>query len=356
MTTENILLIFLGTTYFTELLFLSILLGTNFFSKEVQEITPFRRYCTFAFTIDAVALLTSALFFFDSDISNFENGIINSLDGFVLWALLVAGIQLISDLKNPKRLGLILGLPYLIVLVFHICTGGEMIIVGQTIILIAGIVEAIYLMHCFLLHDRRLKNQKSNIENLTSSWFGIFCIAVFSELIIWFLVHINPESFSWLRSLYLGFIQVCYAFLAHFAIKQGKTTLQALEEPSSAVSSSQKSENIIQTPSVLVKMLEDCMENDKLYLDPDLTIEKLADSLSTNSNYIYKCIHDIMGSTFYDFINGHRIEESKRLLLQGEFKIEEIALNSGFNSSRSFQRAFKRVTDTTPSEWRKAQK
>ncbi len=64
-------------------------------------------------------------------------------------------------------------------------------------------------------------------------------------------------------------------------------------------------------------------------------------------------------SNFFEFINGYRIEEAKRLLLADEAKddtILDIIYKSGFNSQSAFHRFFKRIVGMTPSEFRNRQR
>ncbi len=104
--------------------------------------------------------------------------------------------------------------------------------------------------------------------------------------------------------------------------------------------------------SNLAASLKKLMEEENIWLHSDLTIESIAKSLNTNSTYIYKCLHDELGTSFYEYINGKRIDHSKTLLSETDEKIESIAIQSGFNSSRAFLRVFKQITGETPTSWR----
>ena len=64
-----------------------------------------------------------------------------------------------------------------------------------------------------------------------------------------------------------------------------------------------------------------------------------------------------MNQNFFDFINGYRIKEAKRLLVdpKGELlTILAIAEEVGFNSKSSFNTAFKKITGMTPTEYKKS--
>ncbi|TAL47100.1 MAG: AraC family transcriptional regulator, partial [Chitinophagaceae bacterium] len=62
---------------------------------------------------------------------------------------------------------------------------------------------------------------------------------------------------------------------------------------------------------------------------------------------------------FYDVINGYRVEEAKRLLLDSKsknFTILSVGFEAGFNSKTTFNTVFKKFTGVTPTEFREKQK
>lgn len=94
------------------------------------------------------------------------------------------------------------------------------------------------------------------------------------------------------------------------------------------------------------------MEEDKLFLDEDFDVNKLADKLNTNRTYISKIINGKTGDSFVKFVNTYRVNEAKRLLLDEKNKkltLEAIGKLSGFKSSATFYRVFKLETGVTPS-------
>jgi len=94
------------------------------------------------------------------------------------------------------------------------------------------------------------------------------------------------------------------------------------------------------------------MEQRKLFLQPDLTIEKLAIEIKTNKSYISQVINETENQNFSSFLNDYRIREARRLLIDPEHRnltIETIARMVGFNSKSAFNNAFKKFTGLTPS-------
>ena len=99
------------------------------------------------------------------------------------------------------------------------------------------------------------------------------------------------------------------------------------------------------------------MEEDQIYLQPNLKITDLAALLGTNRNYLYNAINIGMGISFSEFVNRYRVGHAQRLLIENPTaNIVEIATKSGFSSEVTFYRNFKAVTGTTPNKWLKSQK
>ncbi|WP_214228040.1 helix-turn-helix transcriptional regulator [Pedobacter sp. B4-66] len=99
------------------------------------------------------------------------------------------------------------------------------------------------------------------------------------------------------------------------------------------------------------------MEVQKSYLDPDLTIDTLSAQIQKSRHHVSQTINEYTGRSFYDFVNYYRIEAVKSALLDPKnthLTIFGIALNCGFNSKATFNNAFKKFTNTTPSNFQKS--
>ena len=100
------------------------------------------------------------------------------------------------------------------------------------------------------------------------------------------------------------------------------------------------------------------MEYEKLYKDPELNLNQVASLLDVHPNILSQTINSVENKNFYDYINQHRIEEFKRIVVLPEnqkFTILSLAFESGFNSKTSFNRNFKKYMDCSPREYIKSQ-
>lgn len=105
-----------------------------------------------------------------------------------------------------------------------------------------------------------------------------------------------------------------------------------------------------------IDIIEAAIHQQKLYLESNINLERFANDISMKPRDLSRIINTHYNVTFFDFINGFRIEEAKRLLASAEHaqdSILEIIFKSGFNSQASFQRHFNRIVGTTPTEYRK---
>jgi AraC-like DNA-binding protein len=109
----------------------------------------------------------------------------------------------------------------------------------------------------------------------------------------------------------------------------------------------------------IIKSLENKFRTEKCYLNPDLTIEQLAASISCSRHRLSQSINGKLGKSFYDYINHFRIEEAKALLADpanDKYKITALAYEAGFNSISTFNDVFKKFTCLTPSQFREQQR
>lgn len=100
-------------------------------------------------------------------------------------------------------------------------------------------------------------------------------------------------------------------------------------------------------------MLEAWLEQNKPYLNPDFQLIDLRQVLPLNRTYLSQFINAEYGCSFYQWVNGLRISEAKRLMTeQPELKMQDVAKRCGFSSRSVFTQVFTRETGVAPSEWK----
>ncbi len=98
-------------------------------------------------------------------------------------------------------------------------------------------------------------------------------------------------------------------------------------------------------------------EENKPYLDENLSLATLAQQLDLTSNQLSQIINQKTSSNFFNFINRYRVEAVKLRLKDPAFahySILAIGYDCGFQSKSSFNKIFKQMVDKTPLEFQKS--
>ena len=83
------------------------------------------------------------------------------------------------------------------------------------------------------------------------------------------------------------------------------------------------------------------------------TLESISSAVGYDYAYVSKYFKRMTGISFKNYLNGLRISEACRLLLQSELSVREIGEACGYGCTRSFHREFLKSTGKTPTEYRK---
>ena len=108
----------------------------------------------------------------------------------------------------------------------------------------------------------------------------------------------------------------------------------------------------------LIQALQQLFENQKIYREKGLTINRVADVLGKPSYLVSKIINQHFDMKFNDFVNKYRIKEAKEKLCEvnNQYKIEILGKEVGFSSTSTFYQAFKKEVELTPQAFRKQTK
>lgn len=98
--------------------------------------------------------------------------------------------------------------------------------------------------------------------------------------------------------------------------------------------------------------IEKVMTNEKLYLNPELTLSELSDKLESHNSLISNVINTQFQKNFNDFVNEFRVNVFKEKIKDPKLQhltLLAIAFDCGFNSKSTFNRAVKKITGEMPS-------
>tara|TARA_R110002049_G_scaffold261326_1_gene437417 strand:- start:6829 stop:7887 length:1059 start_codon:yes stop_codon:yes gene_type:complete len=102
--------------------------------------------------------------------------------------------------------------------------------------------------------------------------------------------------------------------------------------------------------------IEKAFKMDQVFLDGSFNISGLSELLNEKQHHVSQTFSELISENFNDYVNKHRIEVAKQYLHDSnykQYKIEAIALESGFNNKVTFYKAFTKFADQTPSAFRK---
>lgn len=205
------------------------------------------------------------------------------------------------------------------------------------------------------IYRSEIKKTFSSIKNINISWLSFVLSGFF---LIWsieltrFIGRITIRT----NNIFLTFLSIILIFLfANYIVYRGlkqHEIFSGIEEKPKY----EKSTLTERDSKHHLTKLKSYMERNKPFLNPCLTIHELAKSLSIKSRHLSQVINGQLNQSFFDFINKYRVEESKRYILNpsnDHMTILQVIFEVGFNSKTAFNRAFKKHTGMTPTEFKK---
>jgi AraC-like DNA-binding protein len=209
-------------------------------------------------------------------------------------------------------------------------------------------------------HMKNIRQFSSSTEEIDLSWLKYFLLVLILIVVAWFnLIFFDLKKLIQLTPfLYLS----CVFFLAYFSLQQkevfdfNKKDLNDL-----SIIKAYKKENPKRVSEKRLKELDEklrmLIDLEKVYLENDLSLPKLAKSMNASCNETSFLINELYDDNFYNFVNKYRVEEAKKVLLSDKYNqlnILGIAYEAGFNSKTTFNTTFKKYTGVSPTAFVKS--
>lgn len=108
--------------------------------------------------------------------------------------------------------------------------------------------------------------------------------------------------------------------------------------------------------ALLIAKLNRHMEEEKPYINPELTLYDLSSQMNLSKNELTDLLNNHIGKNFFAYVNEFRLNAVIRKFENPDFShytIIAIAYDCGFNSKSTFNSIFKQHTGQTPSEYKK---
>jgi AraC-like DNA-binding protein len=142
---------------------------------------------------------------------------------------------------------------------------------------------------------------------------------------------------------------IVFKALHHPSISRGPIDLSLIETKNESSSGEDASQEL----GTLMRQIDLIMQERKPFLDPDLTLQQLAELANIDKKTLSNVLNKGFRENFFNYVNKKRVEYAKMLLTTSVDKtILEIIYDVGFNSKSSFNTAFKKHAGLTPSAFR----
>jgi AraC-like DNA-binding protein len=241
----------------------------------------------------------------------------------------------------------------------------------------------IYLSYRTLVsYQKSIRQLFSNITRINLDWIRLlifgFLVLVLSAIAI-LSIMLNFHQYFTILLLTSNALTTIYIYLATYKgllqptiwqVQPGVTKEKAEAEMQEAEKLDMKNSLPEESKTVrsglnqgkmdeIVSKINFLLEKEKIYQESELTLQQLADKLQTPTYLVSQAINDGTNKNFYELINGYRVDEAKKLLLDPKnrnFTILSVAFEAGFNSKTTFNTVFKKFTGQTPTDFRESRK
>ena len=224
--------------------------------------------------------------------------------------------------------------------------------------LVSMIIYTVLTLRVYQRYRKYLIQNFSSVEGLRFGWLKVLLY-----------ILIGTFAINWGVQLLTKFVEISYnqywtsyfafAVMVYILSIQGYNS--AVKLPSQLKFEPQSEPEVKEVPSKDLselagwkKRLSAHMEKEKPYLEPQLTLSDLAQRIGTNASVLSKVINTGFEQNFNDFINDFRVQAMKAKLQDGEgerLTLMSIALDCGFNSKATFNRAFRKFSGMSPREY-----
>ncbi|MDH6312833.1 AraC-like DNA-binding protein/uncharacterized integral membrane protein [Parabacteroides sp. PFB2-10] len=223
---------------------------------------------------------------------------------------------------------------------------------------------AIRSLTMYFRHKKFIREAYSYEEDINLNWIG-WCIALFAVFGVSDLLWMSHSSI--LAKIMFGVLcTISIAAIFWLGFRQEEvpteeclpenTAEKEIEETTKELHSKvQPDESVYRYPMDRMKhALKEYFEQERPYLDPELSLGDVAQALHTNKTYLSQLINGEFQMNFYTFVNQYRIQHAIDLIRsqqEGKPVTAQLITDSGFKSRSVFYKQFRESTGYSPSDY-----
>lgn len=256
---------------------------------------------------------------------------------------------LLLELAHPGRMTLRRAIlhetPFLCITLLYLAWPAQIVFtVNIVTALLYSLVVIFHLFRAIPAYNRMLSENYSYTDTIDLVWLW--------KLLIFFIFFIVVWAYSCIRlsagADILYNLASCglWGVICHYIDRQKVPQIDESETPQAT--------DIGDRKPAFADELERLFSEERLWLNPRLTINDVAQALGTNRTYLSDYLNHRLGTTFYEYVNAYRIRAAAEQLLSPSctLTIEAVAESCGFNSVSTFRRVFIRRYGCTPNRYR----
>lgn len=210
-------------------------------------------------------------------------------------------------------------------------------------------------------HHGLLEQQFSSLQEVNLRWleFTLTTIAICFGVSYLATVFSLQGSTQWSAAAMVVVLATLLYYIGAFVLRSLKdprlfaaSTIdeEVLRPTSRTLEASEK--------EVITQKLRLAIERDHLHLQAGITVDGLAAKMEVPPRKVSQYLNDVLGRSFFDYINHLRIEEAQRILRDSDdpkLTVQEVMYQVGFSSKSSFNTIFRQATGMTPTAYRRNQ-
>ncbi len=217
----------------------------------------------------------------------------------------------------------------------------------------------------FYNYRKKIKQYFSNIYKLELNWilsfliiFSIFFLyGTIQDILGQFYIEIHYVQRWWLN-LFVALATLYLGIKGFFTDTSKLNKINFTFTPESiAIPEHQESDTEKTIPTQDLEIVKKLMEDDKIYLNPELNLQDFAKQAGMSRAQLSETINAGFDKNFNDFVNSYRVEAFKEMLKNEkhqQLSLLGIAEECGFNSKATFNRVFRKLTNYTPTQYLKS--